>query len=81
MGSVGAHFAACTLQSYEGFGAFNIKGKTIGIEDFLNIVKEQAEDLGMGKFVKLGITEGAEPNLFVSDLSHVKINETLSEKI
>lgn len=73
---IGSYFAACTLQEYKGFGAFNVKGKTIGIEDFLDIVKVEATNLGMGEFVKLSVTEGAEPNLFVSDLSHEKIDTT-----
>lgn len=70
---VGAHFAACTLQPYDGFGAFNIQGETITIDTFLEIVKVEANALGMGDYVQLSIAEGAEPNLFVSDLSHVKI--------
>ena len=32
---VGAHFVESTLQDFDGFGAFNIKGKTIAIEKFL----------------------------------------------
>lgn len=70
---VGAHFAACTLQPYDGFGAFNIQGETITIDTFLKIIKEEANALGMGDYVQLSIAEGAEPNLFVSDLSHAKI--------
>lgn len=73
---VGAHFAACTLESYNGFGAFNIKGETIAITDFLDIVKEQAIDLGMQDYVQLTVDDNAAPNLFVSDLSHEKINST-----
>jgi nucleoside-diphosphate-sugar epimerase len=70
---VGAHFAACTLQEFDGFGAFNIKGETIAISSFLNIVKEEAEKLGMGDYVDLSIVDNADPNLFISDLSHEKI--------
>jgi nucleoside-diphosphate-sugar epimerase len=73
---IGAYFAACTLQEYDGFGAFNVKGKTIGIEDFLAIIEEEAAKLGLSAFVKLSIAEGADPNLFVSDLSHEKIDQT-----
>ena len=75
---VGAHFAACALDAYDGFGAFNIKGETIAITEFLNIVKEQATSLGMKDFVNLSIEDGAAPNLFVSDLSHDKINHTFN---
>ncbi len=73
---VGAHFAACTLQSYSGFGAFNIKGETIPIQSFLQIVEEQATELGMGEFVKLSIIDDAPPNLFICDLDHTKIDGT-----
>lgn len=76
---VGAQFAACTMQDFEGFGAFNIKGETIGITDFLQIVKEQSEKLDMGKYAELSIADGADPNLFVSDLSHEKINRTFKD--
>lgn len=73
---VGAHFATCTLQSYSGFGAFNIKGETIPIPSFLQIVEEQATELGMGAFVKLSIIDNAPPNLFICDLDHTKIDGT-----
>lgn len=73
---VGVQFAACTLQEFEGFGAFNIKGKTIAIEDFLGIAKQEANELGMGDFAQLSVSEGAPPNLFICDLSHDKIERT-----
>ena len=73
---VGAQFAACTLQDFEGYGAFNIKGKTIAIEDFLGIATREATELGMGDFAQLSVVEGAPSNLFVCDLSHDKIERT-----
>ncbi|WP_422079484.1 NAD-dependent epimerase/dehydratase family protein [Ulvibacterium sp.] len=73
---VGAHFAACALQPYSGFGAFNIKGETIPIPSFLQIVEEQANELGMGEFAKLSIIDDAPPNLFICDLDHTKIDGT-----
>jgi len=73
---VGTHFAACTLQDFKGFAAFNIKGKTIAIEEFLSIVRDQANNLGLGQYADLSIAEAASPNLFVSDLSHEKIERT-----
>ncbi|EAR01770.1 NAD-dependent epimerase/dehydratase family protein [Maribacter sp. HTCC2170] len=71
---VGAQFAACTLQPYEGFGAFNIKGETIEIRKFLGIVDEQARDLGLGDYSKSTVMVDAPPNLFVCDLEHEKIS-------
>jgi len=73
---VGSQFAACALQPFEGFGAFNIKGETIAIREFLQIVEEQAIKLGMGNFVEWSIAKNAPPNLFVSDLNHEKIAGT-----
>jgi nucleoside-diphosphate-sugar epimerase len=70
---VGSHFAACTLQPYEGFAAFNIKGKTIAITEFLKIAEQQAKELGIEAYVRLSVQEDAPPNLFVCDLSHEKI--------
>ena len=70
---VGAHFAACTLQEFDGFKAFNIKGETIEVKDFLKIVQTQASELGMGEFAQLSIANNAPPNLFVSDLDHNEI--------
>lgn len=65
---VGAHFAGVCMLPFEGNGAFNIKGKTIEIQEFLNIAKKVANELGMGEACELGIVENAEPNLFVCDL-------------
>jgi hypothetical protein len=73
---VGEHFAACTLQPYEGYGFFNIKGKTIEVTKFLDIVKQQAEALGLGKYVNLSVAEDAKPNMFSYDLCHETIDKT-----
>lgn len=73
---VGAHFTACTLEEYKGFGIFNITGETIAIANFLAIAKEQAINLEMEEFVSLSISNAAAPNIFVSDLSHEKIQST-----
>lgn len=75
---VGTHFAECALSEFKGFGAFNIKGETIAIADFLEIVRQEAKGMGIEQFAQLSISEGAEPNLFVSDLSHEKIDRTFS---
>ncbi|MEO9893212.1 NAD(P)-dependent oxidoreductase [Aurantibacter sp.] len=76
---VGTQFAAVTLQSYDGFGAFNIQGETIPIQSFLELAKQEATALGMGDYVSLSITENAPPNLFVCDLDHTKIADTFSD--
>ncbi len=76
---VGAQFAACAMQDFDGFGAFNLKGETIAITDFLTIVEQEAAALGLSDFVNVSVAEGAEPNLFVSDLSHEKIDTTFKD--
>ncbi len=76
---VGAQFAAVALQSYEGFGAFNIQGETIPIKSFLDVVRQEAIALGMGDYVDFSIAENAPPNLFVCDLDHSKIAGTFSD--
>ncbi|TMM58586.1 NAD(P)-dependent oxidoreductase [Maribacter algarum] len=75
---VGAQFAAVTLQSYEGFGAFNIQGETIPIKSFLELAAYQAKELGMGDFASLSIVNNAPPNLFICDLDHRKIASTFN---
>ncbi len=75
---VGAQFAAVTLQSYDGFGAFNIQGETIPIKSFLELAAYQAKELGMGDFASLSTVNSAPPNLFICDLDHKKIASTFS---
>ncbi len=70
---VGGHFAACAIQPFKGFGIFNIKGKTISIEEYLQLALKQATLLGMAPYADLSVAPGAPPNLFVSDLSHDNI--------
>ncbi|MCK5443068.1 MAG: NAD(P)-dependent oxidoreductase [Maribacter sp.] len=73
---VGTQFAECTLQPYEGFGAFNIQGETIEIKEFLKIVAQQARELGLGDYSWSSILDDAPPNLFVCDLEHDKIKRS-----
>ncbi|KAA6326966.1 dTDP-glucose 4 6-dehydratase 2 [termite gut metagenome] len=72
---VGDHFATCTLQPFEGYGVFNIKGKTIEVKEFLEIIRKQAEAIGLGKYVDISIANDAKPNMFSYDLNHEKIEK------
>lgn len=72
---VGAHFAGVCVLPFEGIGAFNIKGKTIEIQTFLDIATQIADELGMKDACDLGIVENAEPNLFICDLDHSAISD------
>lgn len=75
---VGTQFAAVTLQTFNGFGAFNIQGKTIPIKSFLELTTYQAKELGMGDYASLSIVQNAPSNLFICDLDHSKITKTFS---
>jgi nucleoside-diphosphate-sugar epimerase len=70
---VGEHFAAVTMEPFEGYGCFNIKGHTANTSDFLDIIREQAEILDLGQFVDLSFAPDAQPILFAHDLNHDEI--------
>lgn len=76
---VGAQFAACTLQDYKGYGCFNIKGRTIAIQKFLDLAMTEAKKLGIEQYAQLSIGEAVDENLFVSDLDHTKIDTTFND--
>jgi hypothetical protein len=66
---VGAHFAAVTLMPFDGIGAFNIRGRTIEVSEFLHLATKVATDRGHSAACDLGIMKDASPNLFVCDLA------------
>lgn len=74
---VGAHFAAAALAPFTGFGAFNIRGQTVPVAEFLALVGAVAGELGMARFCELSIAPDATPNLFVSDLDDAAIQRHL----
>ena len=76
---VGAHFAACTAQPFEGFGAFNIRGETVDITDFLVSIRRVAGELGMEEFVDIDVAEDADLNLLVCDLDDATIQQLFQE--
>ena len=65
---VGAHFAGVCMMPFRGCEAFNIKGKTIEVNQFLDLIKEVANELEIGDFLETGIADTATPNLFICDL-------------
>jgi nucleoside-diphosphate-sugar epimerase len=73
---VGAHFASCALDPFAGFGAFNIRGETVEVEEFLALIKTTAVDLGMLPAIDLGVAQDATPALFVCDLDDSSIQAT-----
>lgn len=70
---VGAHFAGVCMMPFEGCDAFNIKGKTIPVADFLAAAESIANEMGMDQ-VDIGIEDGASPNLFICDLDDQKVD-------
>lgn len=44
---VGAGFARAALDPFEDYGTFNLLGETRSVDDFLEILRKQARDLGM----------------------------------
>ena len=65
---VGAHFAGVCMLPFEGSQAFNIKGKTIEVTEFLETVAQVAQELGIAEFLETGVASDATPNLFICDL-------------
>jgi len=70
---VGAHFAGVCMMPFEGCDAFNIKGKTIPVSDFLASAESVAKEVGLDQ-IDLGIEDGAAPNLFICDLDDQKVD-------
>lgn len=58
---------------YSGFGAYNIKGCTIEIQEFLDKIKSVADEMELSDFLKTGIDTDATPNLFICDLEDSEI--------
>ena len=65
---VGAGFARAVIDPFEGCGTFNLLGETRSVDDFLDVLREQAEELGMDAG---GVTysEDAEETPFVYGLN------------
>lgn len=65
---VGAHFALAATEPFDGCAAFNIRGQTVEVEEFLATIARVARELGMGDGCDLGMADDVSANLFVSDL-------------
>ncbi|MDR0814358.1 MAG: NAD(P)-dependent oxidoreductase [Bacteroidales bacterium] len=76
---VGEHFAACTMQPFSGYGFFNIRGKTIEVRQFLDIVRQEAAALGLGQYTDVSIAPDAQPNMFSYELCHEKIEKAFKD--
>lgn len=65
---VGADFAICALEPFEGFGAFNIPGRTIEVTEMVRLIVRLAGELGMGETADLDVASDAKASRFVCDL-------------
>jgi nucleoside-diphosphate-sugar epimerase len=65
---VGAHFAGVCMLPFEGCQALNIKGKTVEVSEFLEAIRQIAQELGIADHLETGIAADATANLFICDL-------------
>ena len=65
---VGAGFARAVVDSFAGYGVYNLLGKTHTVDEFIGLIKEEAEKLGLDNF-DLTYAEGAEQTPFIYDLN------------
>ncbi|MCH2119179.1 MAG: hypothetical protein MK161_15930, partial [Pirellulales bacterium] len=66
---VGAGFAQAATEPFEGYGAFNLRGKTYPVKDFCNLLSEVSGG-------EISIAEDATRMPFVCDLSESAIVKT-----
>ena len=64
---VGAGFARAVVDPFTGYGVYNLLGKTHTVDEFIGLIKEEAEKLGLDNF-DLTYAEGAEQTPFIYDL-------------
>jgi nucleoside-diphosphate-sugar epimerase len=70
---VGAAFGICAVEEFSGYGVFNLRGVTVAVEDFLGVIKREAEKQGIVGEAKVGIAEDADAFPFVCDLDEQAI--------
>ena len=66
---VGAAFGCAVLRPFTGYGAFNLRGESLPIEEFLEFVRQAAEDRGLGDRFKVTIAPEARETPFVYELN------------
>ena len=66
---VGAGFGCAVLHPFSGYGAFNLRGASQRIEDFLELLRQTASDRGLSEQYKITISPDAEETPFVYDLN------------
>lgn len=66
---VGAGFGCAVLRHFAGYGAFNLRGESLRIEEFLELLRQAAEDRGIADRFRVTISPTAEETPFVYDLN------------
>jgi hypothetical protein len=70
---VGAAFGMCAVEAFSGYEVFNLRGVTVGVADFLAMLKREAEKQGIGEQVNVMMAEDAYAFPFVCDLDEEAI--------
>ncbi len=70
---VGAAFARAALMPFTGHAAFNLRGTTIPVAEFLARIADVAASMGLARVGDLGIAPDAPANPFVCDLDDTAI--------
>jgi|TARA_B110000495_G_scaffold169636_1_gene157058 nucleoside-diphosphate-sugar epimerase len=66
---VGAGFGCTVLHPFSGYGAFNLRGQSQRIEDFLELLRQTADNRSLSERFKVSISPDAEETPFVFDLN------------
>jgi nucleoside-diphosphate-sugar epimerase len=66
---VGAGFGCAVLHPFSGYGAFNLRGQSQRIEDFLELLRQTAGNRGLSEQYKITISPDAEETPFVYELN------------
>lgn len=74
---VAAQFAAVTLDPFDGYAAFNIRGETLPVAEFLDRVAMAAGSHGV--VADLAVDADAPPNPFVCDLDDTAIQDRFAD--
>ena len=66
---VGAGFGCAVLHPFSGYGAFNLRGQSQRIEDFLELLRQTADNRSLFERFKVSISPDAEETPFVFELN------------
>jgi nucleoside-diphosphate-sugar epimerase len=76
---VGAGFGCAALHPFSGYGAFNLRGETQTIEQFIDLLRETAAACGVAERFQVSVDPDAEETPFVYELNAETAEETFPE--